>query len=34
MIGGKSCVFLEKPALHVVNHRPLFLRHPDIVAAN
>ena len=34
MIGGKSCVFLGESSLHFVNHRPLFLRHPDIVAAN
>ena len=32
VIVRKSCVFLGEASLNVANARPLFLRHPDIVA--
>jgi hypothetical protein len=32
VIDGKSCVLLCEATLDPVNQRPLFLRHPDIVA--
>lgn len=33
VIDGKTCVLFCEATLHPVNQHPLFLRHPDIVAA-
>ena len=33
VIVRKSCVFLGEATFNVANQHPLFLRHPDIVAA-